>query len=156
MTWLILIGASLIFSFGAAIFIYKQSEDAAEAIGGGAAILICFFFLGIMGTSIYCSVDKGIPYENSTILLNELEDNVYVINKNNKYFAYYTDPTGTPYFIEEKTIKIYTNVIGEPPMVSVTEYHHNWWCRHFDGDKVVRTEYTIYLPSGDLISYRGG
>lgn len=167
MSWLILIGISLLVGFlFFLINTIKDKESAGEYLGGGVLISICVFFLLLMIFTIHFS-NKYTPPVNLDDFeliqeeyhpLADIIDDKYIfldIEQQNINFVYLTGRT--PIIVNEPIELVKIQYCAKEDGIAHVYINHlqpkSWLANHFQNYELVT--YIIYLPTEENI-YIGG
>ena len=165
MAWILIAGISIILGIITFICCLKSDfkpYDYLEHFGTSLIASAGTFFLITIFSVIICSsrYDNGVfhnqkDYVNLTsqiYYLNEIQDEYFTLlnmDKDEVNFIYEAE-NKVPVLcaVPEKQTKIYTNIKGESPMVSIKTWRiSNWYACSILGKDGYITTYEIYLPN---------
>ena len=165
MAWVLIAGISI--ALGIITFICGLKNDFrpydySEHLGAGLIVGFGTFLLIVMFSIIIClsCYNSGV-FQNQKDYVNLTSQIYYLDEIQDKYFTLLnmdTDEVNFIYEVEnkvpvlcaapEKQTRIYTNVKGEPAMVSIKTWRiSNWYACSILGKESYITTYEIYLPN---------
>lgn len=165
MAWVLIAGISIVLGIITFICCWINDfppYDYLEHLGAGLIVGIGTFSLVAMFSIIICSScydNEAFPNQKNYV---NLTSQIYYLDEiQNEYFTLLNMDTDEVNFIyetenkvpvlcaaPEKQTKIYTNIKGESPMVSIKTWRiSNWYACSILGKESYITTYEIYLPN---------